>query len=65
VKPDTFAARYEEGFANITNIDISSVVVAAMKERYRDKVGIERVFSRWVSVSLGGAVVRVATKFRV
>ena len=28
---------YEEGFQNIVNIDISSVVIKAMQEKYKDK----------------------------
>eukprot|EP00746_Dinoflagellata_sp_MGD_P160415 gnl/MRDRNA2_/MRDRNA2_87151_c0_seq1.p1 gnl/MRDRNA2_/MRDRNA2_87151_c0~~gnl/MRDRNA2_/MRDRNA2_87151_c0_seq1.p1 ORF type:complete len:214 (+),score=49.96 gnl/MRDRNA2_/MRDRNA2_87151_c0_seq1:86-727(+) len=31
---------YEEGFHNITNIDISLVVTKAMQEKYRDKTGM-------------------------
>mmetsp|Transcript_113955 Transcript_113955/g.317341 ORF Transcript_113955/g.317341 Transcript_113955/m.317341 type:complete len:212 (-) Transcript_113955:245-880(-) len=31
---------YEEGFHNITNIDISMVVIKAMQEKYRDKPGM-------------------------
>eukprot|EP00747_Dinoflagellata_sp_TGD_P161817 gnl/TRDRNA2_/TRDRNA2_178756_c0_seq1.p1 gnl/TRDRNA2_/TRDRNA2_178756_c0~~gnl/TRDRNA2_/TRDRNA2_178756_c0_seq1.p1 ORF type:complete len:211 (-),score=45.93 gnl/TRDRNA2_/TRDRNA2_178756_c0_seq1:119-751(-) len=31
---------YEEGFHNITNIDISRVVIQAMQEKYRDKQGM-------------------------
>mmetsp|Transcript_1809 Transcript_1809/g.3905 ORF Transcript_1809/g.3905 Transcript_1809/m.3905 type:complete len:212 (+) Transcript_1809:50-685(+) len=31
---------YEDGFQNITNIDISSVVTKAMQEKYRDKPGM-------------------------
>jgi len=31
---------YEEGFHNITNIDISMVVTKAMQEKYRDKPGM-------------------------
>jgi len=31
---------YEEGFHNVTNIDISLVVTKAMQEKYRDKTGM-------------------------
>ena len=31
---------YEEGFQNITNIDISMVVTRAMQDKYRDKPGL-------------------------
>merc|ERR1712190_649882 len=31
---------YEEGFHNITNIDISLVVTKAMQEKYREKPGM-------------------------
>jgi len=31
---------YEEGFKNITNIDISNVVTKAMSEKYQDKPGM-------------------------
>jgi len=31
---------YEEGFHNVTNIDISMVVIKAMQEKYRDKPGM-------------------------
>mmetsp|Transcript_115217 Transcript_115217/g.223910 ORF Transcript_115217/g.223910 Transcript_115217/m.223910 type:complete len:211 (+) Transcript_115217:65-697(+) len=31
---------YEEGFQNITNIDVSTVVIKAMSEKYRDKPGM-------------------------
>mmetsp|Transcript_50481 Transcript_50481/g.99718 ORF Transcript_50481/g.99718 Transcript_50481/m.99718 type:complete len:212 (+) Transcript_50481:89-724(+) len=34
---------YEEGFHNITNIDISMVVTKAMQEKYRDKPGMTYV----------------------
>mmetsp|Transcript_62899 Transcript_62899/g.162592 ORF Transcript_62899/g.162592 Transcript_62899/m.162592 type:complete len:208 (+) Transcript_62899:80-703(+) len=34
---------YEEGFHNITNIDISQVVTKAMQEKYRDKPGMTYV----------------------
>mmetsp|Transcript_58338 Transcript_58338/g.162584 ORF Transcript_58338/g.162584 Transcript_58338/m.162584 type:complete len:212 (+) Transcript_58338:89-724(+) len=31
---------YEEGYQNITNIDISNIVVKAMQEKYRDRAGM-------------------------
>mmetsp|Transcript_121930 Transcript_121930/g.352132 ORF Transcript_121930/g.352132 Transcript_121930/m.352132 type:complete len:210 (+) Transcript_121930:41-670(+) len=31
---------YEDGFTNITNVDISQVVTKAMQEKYRDKPGM-------------------------
>jgi 2-polyprenyl-3-methyl-5-hydroxy-6-metoxy-1,4-benzoquinol methylase len=34
---------YEEGFVHITNIDISTVCVRAMQEKYRDKPGMTYV----------------------
>merc|ERR1712066_931736 len=34
---------YEEGFHNITNIDISMVVIKAMQEKYNDKPGMTYV----------------------
>eukprot|EP00929_Paragymnodinium_shiwhaense_P036350 TRINITY_DN19493_c0_g1_i1.p1 TRINITY_DN19493_c0_g1~~TRINITY_DN19493_c0_g1_i1.p1 ORF type:complete len:235 (-),score=56.06 TRINITY_DN19493_c0_g1_i1:343-969(-) len=34
---------YEEGYQQITNIDISNVVVKAMQEKYRDKPGMSYV----------------------
>merc|ERR1712110_891240 len=34
---------YEEGFHNITNIDISMIVIKAMQEKYRDKPGMTYV----------------------
>merc|ERR1712093_206756 len=34
---------YEEGYQNITNIDISNVVIKAMQEKYKDKTGMTYV----------------------
>merc|ERR1719167_592509 len=34
---------YEEGFNNITNVDISNVVIKAMQDKYRDKPGMTYV----------------------
>lgn len=32
---------YDGGLHNITNIDFSSIVVKAMQERYKDKIGMQ------------------------
>merc|ERR1712096_380473 len=34
---------FEEGYQNIANIDISSVVIKAMQEKYREKAGMTYV----------------------
>lgn len=32
---------YDEGLHNIINIDFSPIVVKAMQERYKDKIGMQ------------------------